>query len=407
METLDVVARQGYVKQVLACPKCRSGLEHADETNCGQFTVAARLVCNDCGTVGHVCNGRYLFGDVPHIMAANPEKLDGALLRTALAFEQFGSDSGAGWYVNGNLLSSAEAGAELVIETDAIAVSITFLQNDWSGVVELTINEMTPSEINLFKPFGSSEFCLPIYLGVGSHRLRVRCTGRSSDSSHATECHMVSLHETHFFAAIDQPFRRHVDNRGHIYPELWEVMVSAANPDDLMLDVGSSRRGHADPRHICLDFHAGEEADIVALPNCLPIRDGAFQLILAQSSLNHVPNPELFVAELERILNQRGTVLADVASFQPEHDSHTHYFNMTKASVSHIFRNFDVERLEEVGSLSQTLEWILGSFLPNGAAQQAEAEMMISIIRKLESHLSDAARKRCASYIEVIARKQR
>jgi hypothetical protein len=75
--------------------------------------------------------------------------------------------------------------------------------------------------------------------------------------------------------------------------------------------------------------------------------------------------------------------------------------------VSHIFRNFDVEGMVEQGSLSQTLDWFAGSLPSIGADQQAEVETMISILRKLESRFSDAARKRCASHIEVVARKQR
>lgn len=407
MKAPDVLRRQATVRKIVACPGCQSGLRYSDKTVCGGFTVAARLDCKECGTVGHVCNGQHIFNGIPHLMAGKAEKLDGSLLQTLRPLTECGFDLGPDWRINDRMLSAATEQAECVFETDAIAISLSFHRSDWSGIVELAIDDLEPTEIDLFHRYGSSELYLPIHLGSGRHRVAIRCTGRANERSHAAECHILSLGETHFFSSIDEPMPQPESDDLLPFPAGWEALVSAVGLDDLILHLGSNRSSPGSARHVRCDFHSRPQSDIAAPPGGLPVKSAAFALVFAQSALNRVPDPQGLVEQLHRILKPGGAVFTETAAFQPAIDSKDHYFSATKAGIAHLFRDFEILELEERGSLSQTLEWLIGSLALLGEEGKAQADLMISTVRNVENHFSDAARERCASYIETTARKRK
>lgn len=85
-------------------------------------------------------------------------------------------------------------------------------------------------------------------------------------------------------------------------------MSPLVRPRRLNLGCGRTRR----QGYIGVDLYRGGAADILALADALPFRDGSFDEVYASHVLEHVPKIEDVIQEIHRILKPKGVLTAVV-----------------------------------------------------------------------------------------------
>jgi SAM-dependent methyltransferase len=88
-------------------------------------------------------------------------------------------------------------------------------------------------------------------------------------------------------------------------------IASTLAPADSVLDLGSGEAPYADlfPHryYVTADLFAG--ADVRCDATALPFRGDGFDLVLCTEVLEHVPDPEATMGEIQRVLRERGTLV--------------------------------------------------------------------------------------------------
>jgi SAM-dependent methyltransferase len=104
--------------------------------------------------------------------------------------------------------------------------------------------------------------------------------------------------------------------------------------DGLVLDMGSGSPSRGFYNVVHLDLSAYPQVDVVTDGRALPFADATFDAILSEAVLEHVRDPDEYMAELVRVLKPGGRVRLDVAFLQPYHAYPDHFFNMTKSGLA-------------------------------------------------------------------------
>jgi len=109
-----------------------------------------------------------------------------------------------------------------------------------------------------------------------------------------------------------------------------------------------------------VDLAVGEERwnyahlDFVAPLSDLPMADGSYDAVLCTQVLEHVPNPEDCLQELQRVLKPGGRLFLTVPMAHPEHQAPFDYYRYTSFGLRYLLDRAgfaDVERLEPMGGL--------------------------------------------------------
>ena len=113
----------------------------------------------------------------------------------------------------------------------------------------------------------------------------------------------------------------------------------------------------------------------------LPFADGSFDTVLATEVLEHLPTPDLAVAEAARILKPGGKLLVTVPFCQPLHELPGDYYRFTPASLEKMVRDVGLVPVEikprgnyalAVGAVSAQFlsRWLATSVrLPDGSVK--------------------------------------
>lgn len=105
------------------------------------------------------------------------------------------------------------------------------------------------------------------------------------------------------------------------------------NRDGWVLDMGSGSPNKGFYNVVHLDLAAYDQVDVVTDGRALPFADETFDAILSEAVLEHVRDPDEYMAEVARVLKPGGRVRVDVAFLQPFHAYPDHYFNMTSSGL--------------------------------------------------------------------------
>jgi SAM-dependent methyltransferase len=129
----------------------------------------------------------------------------------------------------------------------------------------------------------------------------------------------------------------------------------------LTLDLGAQGGPYAShfPRRIGLDLRAAAGVHVVGDARRLPVRDAAFDVVLCTEMLEHVPEPQLAIDEMWRVLRPGGTLLLTTRFLFPIHDAPHDYFRFTKYGLRHLLRRFEVLELREEAGAIGTLAILL------------------------------------------------
>lgn len=120
-----------------------------------------------------------------------------------------------------------------------------------------------------------------------------------------------------------------------------ERLLAAHGHDAVVLNVGSGT-GNIKNRNdfINIDIFALPEVDIQADARDIPVLDGCADLVFNIAMLEHVPEPDLVVSEMLRVLKPGGLAFAFLPFMQPFHGAPDDYQRWTMNGIRHLFGEF-------------------------------------------------------------------
>jgi len=103
------------------------------------------------------------------------------------------------------------------------------------------------------------------------------------------------------------------------------------------------------PHFIGVDFFPYVPVDIVAdLRKPLPITDNSCDVIICSEVLEHIPNPELLIKEMARILKPGGLCIGSVPFLHVVHYAPYDYYRYTNFGLEHLFKEANFSSIEIV-----------------------------------------------------------
>lgn len=132
--------------------------------------------------------------------------------------------------------------------------------------------------------------------GVLAHPL---ARGIDLDSAEATAIHARLISQ--------KPFLRRLYL--HYYDD-YEAAISRATSGGIVLEVGAGGGFYHQlrPSAISIDLRPGADVDVVGSALALPLTEASVSAVLLLNVLHHLPDPELFFRECERVLKPGGRV---------------------------------------------------------------------------------------------------
>lgn len=110
-----------------------------------------------------------------------------------------------------------------------------------------------------------------------------------------------------------------------------------------ILDLGSGER-RLRPGIVNLDIAASPSVDVIADGHRLPFPDGVFEAVILQSVIEHVLEPERFLAESCRVLKPAGQIWVEAPFLYPIHDT-SDYYRWTLSGLKYVVsKHFEVSR---------------------------------------------------------------
>ncbi len=125
-----------------------------------------------------------------------------------------------------------------------------------------------------------------------------------------------------------------------------EKFVAEQAQGSLILNLGSGAKIIA-PGVINVDYDAFPGVGVVTDVQALPFKDGSVDAIISESVLEHLPNPQLAVAEISRVLRSAGGLYVVTPFMLGYHSSPRDYYRWTEYGMSELLKNFE---LKESGS---------------------------------------------------------
>lgn len=187
-------------------------------------------------------------------------------------------------------------------------------------------------------------------------------------------------------------------------------------PDARMLDFGCADRpyrGLFPPSvdYLAADLPGNPQANVVINPDgTVPVRDGVMDAVLSTQALEHVADPDLYLAECFRVLRPGGRLLLSTHGMMLYHPDPVDYWRWTSAGLQRLVRGhgFEVVRFEGVMGLAscglQFFQDGILSRLPR-LLRPAFVLPIQSLIGALESLQGDAGRRLNAMVFVLVAEK--
>ncbi len=105
------------------------------------------------------------------------------------------------------------------------------------------------------------------------------------------------------------------------------------------------------------DVAFGPRTALICDAHRIPFRDGSFDCVIIQAVLEHVVDPFACVAEVHRVLKDRGVVYAETPFMQQVHGGRYDFMRFTHLGHRRLFRCFDEVDSGLVGGPGMALAW--------------------------------------------------
>ncbi len=126
-----------------------------------------------------------------------------------------------------------------------------------------------------------------------------------------------------------------------------EQFLSRNASEERTLDIGAggSSYGRFFPNRVSVDIDPKRKPDIVADAHKLPFKDGEFQVVLCTEVLEHLREPRTAIAEMRRVLKQKGSLILTTRFVYPLHDTPHDYWRFTVYGLRELFSDWDIVEL--------------------------------------------------------------
>ena len=141
-----------------------------------------------------------------------------------------------------------------------------------------------------------------------------------------------------------------------------------ARPRLLVIGGGTIGKGmqplYEDPdlRLIAFDIYRSTHAHFIADAHAIPLADGSFDGVVIQAVLEHVLDPARVVAEIWRVLGEKGLVYAETPFLQHVHEGPYDFTRFTESGHRYLFRRFELIRSGASAGAGAQLLWSLDFF---------------------------------------------
>lgn len=132
--------------------------------------------------------------------------------------------------------------------------------------------------------------------------------------------------------------------------------------EKIILNIGSGIEA-IHPEVINLDIFPFKNVNLVTDATKLPIHDGMVDMIITQSALEHIPNAELAIKEICRVVKPGGFVYISIPFLMPFHASPNDYIRLTHEGLRHKFAIFEQQYAGMNGGPASALVTFLMHFL--------------------------------------------
>ena len=201
----------------------------------------------------------------------------------------------------------------------------------------------------------------------------------------------------------------------HISKKTLKKIIQEINDKSLLgLNIGSGITNYS-TQIINFDSQQFANVQVVGDLFSLPFRDNTFDYVFSIYVLEHVPNPELAIKEMHRVLKPGGICYSFIPFIQGFHAAPNDYVRFTSSGVVNYFYEFDIIKNKAVGPTSAAL-WIVQEWLAiilsfNSRKLHLLIHTIIMFIsfpiKYLDIILSKSSlAKNIASVNEIIARKK-
>jgi SAM-dependent methyltransferase len=151
-------------------------------------------------------------------------------------------------------------------------------------------------------------------------------------------------------------------NSSRVYLDGFARRAGTSVPDGaLVLDAGAGqgpyRKYFAHTRYEAADFEQVPGKDYagnhyVCDLSSIPVEDGRYDLVFLSQVLEHLPHPDVVLAELRRVLKSGGQLWASAPLFYEEHERPYDFFRYTQFGLRRLFEDSGFKHLQ--------IDWLEG-----------------------------------------------
>ena len=132
--------------------------------------------------------------------------------------------------------------------------------------------------------------------------------------------------------------RKAVTSEYHPHDRLSQVLGRIVE-GAVVVDCGSGNRRLSEMA-INVDLNPFENVDIVSDIKRLPFARGSVDIVILDTVLEHVKDPQRCVDEAHRVLKTGGQAICVTPFIFPYHPYPRHYWNFSEDGIRYLFRNF-------------------------------------------------------------------
>lgn len=148
------------------------------------------------------------------------------------------------------------------------------------------------------------------------------------------------------------------------------ALLRERSEEPVVLVIGGGSVGHGadalyqDPaiRIIAFDIYASDTVQFVADAHAIPLANASVDGVVIQAVLEHVLEPERVVAEIWRVLGDRGLVYAETPFLQQVHEANYDFTRFTMSGHRYLFRRFEDVETGVCGGAGVQLLWSIDYF---------------------------------------------
>lgn len=147
-----------------------------------------------------------------------------------------------------------------------------------------------------------------------------------------------------------------------------DSVAAGRRPRILVVGGGTVGNGLSEVYHdrsidlVAFDIYASSRVQFIGDGHAMPLSDASMDGVIVQAVLEHVLEPVVVVAEIERVLRPGGIVYSDTPFLQQVHEGAYDFTRFTDSGHRYLFRRF--ERIDSgvIAGAGTALRWSIGYF---------------------------------------------